>query len=282
MCENVCKKIQLQQRMESLKSALNKKKTELERISKQQELILSKNQGLMSSFASPLSSSNSSSLTNSSISDSLNIFPISPTLDQDLNLTSLSPEIQNLHVLIKNSTPFDTKNTSIIRPDSDYMNEACNTHIGYRISSHEYSDKTNRQKSSSSPNGTARIKCELNVTTPNIKTSTSTYSASPSSSSSTSSTNIQSSFMFNKIAHKCIQQTSRIVRSASSSSMNILSNLGMGRSSRSRNSSMCSTLNDSDISECKKSKRNKFLNKSMISDGKLKISFSMNKNLDQS
>lgn len=263
--------------MESLKSALTKKKIEFEQLSKQQELILFKKQYLLSSFTSPLSSSNSSSLTNSSISGSQQMFPISPTLDKELNLTSLSPLTQNSHIFIKNSTPLDTKNTSIIRPESEYAHGDYNAQIDYRINSHEFSSRINNldhQKSSSSPNGTARIKCDLDVTSLNNQISTPTYSASPSSASSTSSTHVQSSF--NKIAHKCMQQTSRIVRSASSSSMNILTNLGMGRSARSRNSSMCSTLNDStEMNECKKSKKNKFLNKSMISDGKLNFFFGL-------
>lgn len=128
--------------------------------------------------------------------------------------------------------------------------------------------------------GTARIQVDNNLdfTSPIIEASSSTYSTY-SSSSTTSSSSADSSkaatsgFTFHRtrqLAQKCLQETSRIVRSASSSSMNIITNLKLNRSSRSRNSSMCSTMNDSiDLTDCNnKSRLNKLLNKSVVSDGK--------------
>ena len=134
-------------------------------------------------------------------------------------------------------------------------------------------------KSSSSPNGTARIQVDLNLdlTSPIIPTSSSSYStyssaSSTNSTSSSATTNASSASTLNKtrqLAHKYIQQTSKIVRSASSSSMSLISKLN--RSSRSRNSSTCSTnLNNTiDVSDSKKISAK--LDKSISSDSKYRI-----------
>lgn len=278
MCENVCKKIQLQQRLESIKAKLNSRREQLERLNRQQEAILNKKEEF-TSFTSPLSSSTSSSMTNSSISES-HLYPNSPSYNNsqcnDTNL--LSPElVQNSNMLVKNSTPYDMKNAAFIM--SPNMNYIENSNLRSSSDHEDYTNKppdsneiigintSNNQsrsnKSSSSPNGTARIQVDLNLdlTSPIIPTSTSsysTYSSSSSASTSTSSSGIthtaSSGSTLNKtrqLAHKCIQQTSRIVRSASSSSMNLISKLN--RSSRSRNSSICSAnLNNTiDVSDSK-------------------------------
>ncbi len=130
------------------------------------------------------------------------------------------------------------------------------------------------KKFSSSFTGTARIQVDLDFTSPIIQTSTSTYSTCSSSSARStdapSSTTISTTSMpfqrTRQLAQKCLQETSRIVRSASSSSMNILSNFKLNRSSRSRNSSICSTtMNDSIDSETANThntaRLNKFLKK---------------------
>lgn len=281
MCENVCKKIQLQQRVESLKKKLENKKKELERLTKQQDSILSNiNKNVISSFASPLSSSTSSSITNSSISES-HIF--SPSPSYALNASQLlSPDMQginnnNINKAVQNSTPNDLKTSTILSPSSNISQIVNTREKAYQIDHQAIIEKINdrQNKSNSSPNGTARIQVDINLdlTSPIIPTSSSSYStyssSSTASSSSANSTN-SSAFAFNKtrqLAQKCIQQTSRIVRSASSSSMNIISNLKLNRSSRSRNSSICSTLNDSaDLSDLRKSKHSKYLNNSLVSD----------------
>ena len=116
MCENVCKKIQLQQRLESIKAKLNSKKEQLERLNKQQEAILNK-KDTFNSFTSPLSSSTSSSMTNSSISES-HLYPTSPLFSQGTDMNLLSPElVLNSSMMLKNSTPYDTKNAFILSPD---------------------------------------------------------------------------------------------------------------------------------------------------------------------
>ncbi len=96
------------------------------------------------------------------------------------------------------------------------------------------------KKFSSSFTGTARIQVDLDFTSPIIQTSTSTYSTCSSSSARStdapSTTTISTTSMpfqrTRQLAQKCLQETSRIVRSASSSSMNILSNFKLNRSSR--------------------------------------------------
>lgn len=290
MCENICKKIQLQQRVESIKAKLKEKKLELERMNKKQETILlnanNKNNyksNAFTSFTSPLSSSTSSSMTNSSISES-HLFPASPPFNQLDASDVLSPEIslkENTNAFIKNSTPNDFKSSTILSPDSNISNQNDDLPVRenreipshYQIDAQEIIDNINsRQKSSSSPNGTARIQVDLNLdmSSPIIPTPSSSYStcSSASTSSSDNSAHNSSVFTFNRtrqLAQKCIQQTSRIVRSASSSSMNLITNLKLNRSSRSRNSSMCSTMNETaDMSDCKKSK--KTLNKSYTGD----------------
>lgn len=279
MCENVCKKIKLQQRLESIKAKLSSRKEQLERLNKQQEAILNKKDTFNSFLTSPLSSSTSSSMTNSSISES-HLFPISPSYNNssqcnDTNL--LSPELsQNSNMLVKNSTPYDMKNAFILSPEinfdensnlrpsrdrEDYNNKPRDSNEIIEINVN--SSQTRPNKSSSSPNGTARIQVDLNLdlTSPIIPTSSSSYSTYSSSSSASTSTNssgttqtVSSGSTLHKtrqLAHKCIQQTSKIVRSASSSSMNLISKLN--RSSRSRNSSICSAnLNNTiDVSDSK-------------------------------
>lgn len=282
MCENVCKKIQLQQRLESIKAKIGSRKEQLERLNKQQEAILNKKDTFTSFLTSPLSSSTSSSMTNSSISES-HLFPISPSYNyhnnnsqcNDTNL--LSPElVQNSNMLVKNSTPYDIKNAFILSPDlnynetsnlrssrdpEDYTNKARDSNEIIEINTS--SSQTRSNKSSSSPNGTARIQVDLNLdlTSPIIPTSSSSYSTYSSSSSASTSTSCSGTTQTassgstlhktRQLAHKCIQQTSRIVRSASSSSMNLISKLN--RSSRSRNSSICSAnLNNTiDVSDSK-------------------------------
>lgn len=298
MCENVCKKIQLQQRLESLKAKIGSRKEQLERLNKQQEAILNKKDTFASFLTSPLSSSTSSSMTNSSISES-HLFPISPTYNNNNNeyndTNLLSPElVQNSNILVKNSTPYDIKNAFILSPDLNY-NETSNLR-----SSRDHEDYTNKardsnemntsssqtrsNKSSSSPNGTARIQVDLNLdlTSPIIPTSSSSYSTYSSSSSASTSTNSSGTMQTassgstlhktRQLAHKCIQQTSRIVRSASSSSMNLISKLN--RSSRSRNSSICSAnLNNTiDVSDSKNTGVNckKSLDKFNSSESKYK------------
>ena len=302
MCENICKKIQLQQRVEKIKAKLTLKKEELDRLNKQQEELLlttSKSKSPTNLFTSPLSSSASSSMTNSSISES-HLFPLSPPFNHS---NVLSPELTNQgqtnNIIIKNSTPYDFKSSSILTPDSNNLSTRTNDSAihdqnheissKYQIDAQEIIDTIHRQKSSSSPNGTARIQVDLNLdlTSPIIPTSSSSFSTCSSSSATSSgnSTHNSSVFTFNRtrqLAQRCIQQTSRIVRSASSSSMNLISNLKLNRSGRSRNSSMCSaTMNETaDLSEScsgsgsqsRKSKKN--LNKSYVltTDGKYFLS----------
>ena len=250
MCENICKKIQLQQRLEHLKLLLSEKKSELERIQKQQDDIqsCSNKAHLLPTFTSPTSSS-SNSLTNSSTSDSYcsPSFSFSHPIPTTMSVESMPHKSSVASVV--NSTPA----THFDMQEQRFM---------YQTNPVISTIDTIRQLSSSSPNGTARI-------IPASASSYSTYSSSLSSAASTnsSSTNSSSHSSFNKprmLAHKCLQQTSRIVRSASSSSMNLLSNLKLNRSSRSRNSSICSTFDSTPDTDFK-SKPKAFLNDSMSS-----------------
>ncbi len=116
MCENVCKKIQLQQRVEKLKSSLEKKRAELNNVNKQQEALIQSlyKKVSLGSFTSPTisNSSTSSSLTSSCISESHLLY--SP-----VTANNTQQEFSNL--LIKNSTPNELKNSLIIPPASDYF-----------------------------------------------------------------------------------------------------------------------------------------------------------------
>ena len=260
MCENICKKIQLQQRLEHLKLLLSEKKSELERIQKQQDAILSSSKAhLLPTFTSPTSSS-SNSLTNSSTSDSYcsPSFSFSHPIQTTMSVESMPHNKSSIVASVINSTPathFDLQEQRFMYQTNPVISTI----------------DTIRQISSSSPNGTARIQVEHDLTSPIIPASTSSYSTYSSSLSSAASTNSSSTSSshssFNKprnLAHKCLQQTSRIVRSASSSSMNLLSNLKLNRSSRSRNSSICSTFDTTPDADFK-SKPKTFLNDSMSS-----------------
>jgi len=147
MCENVCKKIQLQQRLDSLKSSLATKQAELERVNRQQDALIQSlvKKASLASFTSPTlsNSSTSSSMTSSSISESHLYSPV-PTNEAQQEFASL---------LIKNSTPNDLKDSLIISPASVYFNEAEKRVQQGDQERSEASEITGRLKSKSSPNG---------------------------------------------------------------------------------------------------------------------------------
>ena len=154
MCENVCKKIQLQQRAEKIRKMLTEKRSELEKIEAEQNRILIKYKN--KEFSSPLPNS-------STIFNSTPILPLGSKPSNDYSLILSPSEIS------KN----DSTNSAIIKVDSQL-----------------------------------------------------------SSSSSSSSTSLNQA---KSIAHRYLKQTTRIVRSASSSSMNLLTNLKIKSESSSRN-----------------------------------------------
>ncbi len=147
MCENVCKKIQLQQRLDSLKSSLATKQAELERVNRQQDALIQSlvKKASLASFTSPTlsNSSTSSSMTSSSISESHLYSPV-PTNEAQQEFASL---------LIKNSTPNDLKDSLIISPASVYFNDAEKRVQQDDQERSETSEITGRLKSRSSPNG---------------------------------------------------------------------------------------------------------------------------------
>ncbi len=147
MCENVCKKIQLQQRLDSLKSSLATKQAELERVNRQQDALIQSlvKKASLASFTSPTlsNSSTSSSMTSSSISESHLYSPV-PTNEAQQEFASL---------LIKNSTPNDLKDSLIISPASVYFNDAEKRLQQGDPERSETNEITSRLKSRSSPNG---------------------------------------------------------------------------------------------------------------------------------
>lgn len=174
MCENVCKKIQLQQRVESIKSMISAKKAELDRANKQQDSLIAKATSSNSvvltnnTCTSPLSSSTTSSMTGSSISES-QLYPPSPMSDRNNNTAMLSPGLHHEYsnILIKNSTPLELKSSSVISPSVDeYLslqseNRAEQKVPSYRIEPSMINDGfISRNKSISSPNGNLFVKIE--------------------------------------------------------------------------------------------------------------------------
>ncbi|CAF0707852.1 unnamed protein product [Brachionus calyciflorus] len=225
MAENVCKKIQYQQRIEQIKNILIEKKLELERICNQEELIYKKYGITHINIPSPIinpkngfstpninSMSASSSSGSSSASANLVISPVNetPFMSPNLSTSGIVTESSiNTSTSVSNSSSFSTnssltnsKNMIIIKnstPNENFSNFKNPILMTSPLGILNDSNTNGGFVRSSSGNNSFIKVIKPQEQNPKQKS----------------------------LAKKYLQQTSRLVRSASSSSLNLLNNFKM-------------------------------------------------------